>query len=76
MSVAKRRIAVAHYKSYNEKNKPAHCLAECIYCGETHEKKYMNCLMLRENCWATPKVIGYLCPDCKSNMYERLEIRE
>lgn len=65
------------YKSYKDReNKPAHCLAECIYCGETHEKKDMNCLMLRENSYATPKVIGYMCPKCKSSVYERLGIKE
>ena len=71
------RMKMAHYKSYRDRaNKPARCLAECICCGETHEKRYMNCLMLRENTWATPKVIGHVCPECKSNVYERLEIKE
>lgn len=67
---------MAHYKSYAERTKPIHCLAQCLYCGETNEKKHMNCLMLRDNAWATPKVIAYMCPDCKINLYERLEIRE
>lgn len=65
-----------HYKSYDDRNKPAHCLAECLFCGEVQEKKHMVCLMLREDCWATPKVVSYICPECKCKFYERLEIKE
>lgn len=67
---------MAHYKSYNEKNKPAHCLAECVYCGKAHEKRNMKCLMLRKNGWATPRVLTFICPDCISNLYEHLALKE
>lgn len=68
---------MAHYKSYKDRaNKPAHCLAKCAYCGTTREKRNMKCLMLRDNGWATPKVIAFICPNCVANLYEHLEIKE
>ena len=68
---------MAHYKSYIDKiNKPKHCLANCLYCGKMAEKRHMKCLMLRENGWATPKTIAFICPDCLPNLYEQLNIKE
>lgn len=67
---------MSNYSPYEDRVKPAHCLAECVFCGEVHEKKHMVCLMLRDNCWATPKVVCHMCTECKSNLYERLEIKE
>jgi hypothetical protein len=63
--------------SYENKiNKPKHCLSKCIFCDKIEEKRYMKCLMLRDNGWATPKAIGFICPECLPNLYEQLEIKE
>lgn len=67
---------MARYKSYNERTKPARCLAKCVYCGRENEKRYMQALMLRENAWATPKVITFMCTECVCNLFEHLEIKE
>ena len=67
---------MAHYKSYEDKIKPARCLAKCVYCEKIHEKRYMKCLMLRKNGWANPKTLTFICSDCISNLFEHLEIKE
>lgn len=67
---------MAHYKSYADRVKPAHCVAQCAYCGKTYEKRHINCLMLRENGWKNPKVLTFICPNCISNLFEHLEIKE
>lgn len=65
---------MARYKSYEEKDKPLHCLAQCVECGKTGEKRYMQALMLRKDGWAAPRVIAHICNDCSVCVFDRLGI--